>query len=309
MSKEIARGVAVTGLLFAASFFMPVLGFFSALFIPLPVFYYRIKLGRQAGSMVPLATAAVMLAVVGRVSMDVLAFAELLLLGYVLAESVRREHGIERSILSACGAVVGSTAAVVFVYSGSAGAPMAEVVSDYVGKNLELTMRMYESMGVSEEALLQLSNSLEQIQYMLVRVLPGLVVMSVLFVAWLNLLLGRSLLEARGLPGPDYGPLNRWKSPEILVWAVIGCGAAMLLPSRFLKILGVNGLLVLMTVYFFQGIAIVSYFFEKKAFPRLLRVVLYTLIAVQQVLAIAVIGIGFFDMWLNFRKLNNETGD
>ena len=68
-----------------------------------------------------------------------------------------------------------------------------------------------------------------------------------------------------------------------------------------------NGLLILLTVYFFQGIAIVSYFFEKKRFPRLLRLLLYSLIAVQQILLLFVIGLGIFDMWLNFRKIGSSA--
>ena len=83
----------------------------------------------------------------------------------------------------------------------------------------------------------------------------------------------------------------------------------VMVPLPPLKVVGINGLLVLMTVYFFQGIAIVSYVFEKKAFPRALRILLYTLIAVQQFLAVAVIGLGFFDIWMNFRKLNKENGE
>jgi hypothetical protein len=30
--------------------------------------------------------------------------------------------------------------------------------------------------------------------------------------------------------------------------------------------------------------------------------------AVQQIVLLVVIGIGFFDMWLNFRKLENSSG-
>jgi len=59
-----------------------------------------------------------------------------------------------------------------------------------------------------------------------------------------------------------------------------------------------------MTVYFFQGIAIISFFFEKKNFPKALRFFLYSLIALQQMALIVVIAFGFFDMWLNFRKLD-----
>ena len=73
--------------------------------------------------------------------------------------------------------------------------------------------------------------------------------------------------------------------------------------------IGMNGVIVLMTVYFFQGIAIVSFFFEKKQLPVALRFILYSLIAIQQLLLLVVIGCGFFDMWLNFRKLETNRSE
>ena len=42
--------------------------------------------------------------------------------------------------------------------------------------------------------------------------------------------------------------------------------------------------------YFFQGIAIVSFYFDKKRLPRFVRVFLYTLVALQQLVLLAVIG-------------------
>ena len=74
-----------------------------------------------------------------------------------------------------------------------------------------------------------------------------------------------------------------------------------------LKLVGLNGLITLLTVYFFAGIAIVSYFFEKKRFPRILRFFLYSMIGLQQFILLMVIGLGFFDVWLNFRKLELKT--
>jgi uncharacterized protein YybS (DUF2232 family) len=66
---------------------------------------------------------------------------------------------------------------------------------------------------------------------------------------------------------------------------------------------GLNGLLVYMVVYFFQGIAIVAFYFRKKQVPRVARLLFYGIIGVQQVVMLAVIGVGFFDTWFNFRKL------
>ena len=59
-----------------------------------------------------------------------------------------------------------------------------------------------------------------------------------------------------------------------------------------------------MLIYFFQGIAIVSFFFKKKEVPFFLKFFIYTLIVIQQIFALLVIGIGFFDTWFDFRKLN-----
>ncbi|MGD9106978.1 MAG: DUF2232 domain-containing protein, partial [Desulfobacterales bacterium] len=103
-----------------------------------------------------------------------------------------------------------------------------------------------------------------------------------------------------------FGSLKLWKAPEVLIWGIIGCGLLLLLPGMTFKFVGLNGLLIMLTIYFFQGIAIVSFYFEKKRFPRMLRVFLYSLIALQQVVLIVIIGLGLFDMWLNFRKLEHS---
>jgi uncharacterized protein YybS (DUF2232 family) len=182
------------------------------------------------------------------------------------------------------------------------------IVSNYVAKNLELTMVLYQNMGMSEESIQMISTSLDKIHGALVRIIPALVSVSTLFVAWTSILLAKPVLMRRSLFYPDFGPLNLWQAPEYLVWGVIGCGLALFLPNEAIKIIGLNGLLILMSVYFFQGIAIVSFYFNKKKFPRMIRIFLYTLVAVQQLVLLAVIGLGFFDMWFNFRKLAKQTG-
>jgi uncharacterized protein YybS (DUF2232 family) len=77
----------------------------------------------------------------------------------------------------------------------------------------------------------------------------------------------------------------------------------MLFPAGATKLFGLNILLIAMTIYFFQGMGIVSFFFEKKKVPRFFKILLYSLIALQQLALLAVIGMGLFDMWFNFRKL------
>ncbi len=160
-----------------------------------------------------------------------------------------------------------------------------------------------------EENIHMISNSLDHIQYVLVRIIPALFIVSTVFVTWANLLLAKPIFKAKALFYPAFGQLNLWKAPEPLVWGVIGCGLLILLPVNALKMIGLNGILVFLTIYFFQGIAIVSFYFDKKRFPRLLRVFLYSLIALQQVLLFLIVGLGFFDMWLNLRKLKTDRDE
>ncbi len=249
-----------------------------------------------------------MFLLVGEITLDILLFAGLFLIGFILGEVIELNLSIEKTMLYACGSVLLSGLAALFIFSILTGEGIYTIVSNYVAKNLELTLVLYQNMGMSNENIQIISNSLDKIQDALVKIIPALVSVATLFVAWTSILLAKPVLMRRSLFYPDFGPLNIWQAPEYLVWGVIGCGLALFLPNASIKIIGLNGLLILMSVYFFQGIAIVSYYFKKKQFPRVIRIFLYTLIAVQQLVLLAVIGLGFFDMWFNFRKLGKQAG-
>ncbi len=303
ISRDVLTGISITCVIFALSVYMPIFGFFCSLFIPLPILFYRSKLGRKTGAIIPIAAGVIMMMVLGRFSIDLLFFFELMLLGFILSELMAIDLSVERTVLFACGAILASAILGLAFYSQIIQKGLTDVAAEYVTKNLQLTLLLYEGMGMSEENIQLIANSLEQIQYVLLRIIPALAIASTLFVAWTSLLISRPLLKSRDLYYPDFGPLNLWKPPEHLVWGVIGCGLVLLIPSGSVKLIGLNGLIMLMAVYFFTGIAIVSFYFERKRFPRLLRIFLYSLIALQQFVLILVIGLGFFDVWLNFRKI------
>ena len=301
--KDILTGIAITVFIFAVSIYLPIIGFFCALFIPLPILFYRSKLGRKIGGIVPAVTIIIMLIIADGVSVDIMFFIALLFLGFILSELLEMNLSIENTILLAVGSIIVTGLVGLLFYSTVSNTGVKTLVSDYVSNNLALTLSLYENMGMSEENLHMISNSLEKIRYALVRILPALVIAATLFISWSSLLLAKPLLTGRNLFYPDFGMLSLWRPPESLVWGVIGSGATLLLPSGGLKMLGLNVLIVLVTIYFFGGMAIVSFYFENKKFPRMLRIFVYSLIALQQIVLVIVIGIGFFDTWFNFRKI------
>lgn len=303
MLKDIVNGVLITSLIFAASILIPVFGFFCSLFIPLPTLYYRIKLGRTTSAIIPILGLIIMVVVLNSFTIDAVFFAELLLVGFILGELLVFRFPVDQTVLYTCGAVLIGTIVSLFIFSSASGKNLITILSQYVARNLELSLALYQSMGMSEENLRLIQGSMDKIQYVLVRIIPALTIASTLLVIWINILVSKALLKGRFRLHPDYGKFKQWQAPDFLVWSVIGCGLLLLFPTSVTKLFGLNGLLIAMTIYFFQGIGIVSFFFEKKRVPRFLKIFIYSLIALQQLALIAVIGIGLFDMWFDFRKL------
>ena len=76
--KDIAIGVGVTSLLFVVTLQSPIIGFFCTIGIPLPTIYYRAKLGRKAGALVPAIALLTLVLIFGGVAIDLLYFFETL---------------------------------------------------------------------------------------------------------------------------------------------------------------------------------------------------------------------------------------
>ena len=259
MLKDIANGVLITSLIFVVSILIPVLGFFCTLFIPLPTLYYRIKLGRTTSAIIPVLGFIIMVVVMQGFSMDVIFLAELLLVGFILGELLASRFSIGKTMLYACSAVLMSGIISLFVYGIASGKDLISMLSQYVAQNIELSLVLYQSLGMSEENLRLIQDSLDKIQYILVGIIPGLTISSTLLVIWINILLSKVLLKGRFAYHPDYEKLNQWQAPDYLIWALIGCGLLILLPASATRMIGLNVLLIMMTIYFFQGMAIVSF--------------------------------------------------
>jgi uncharacterized protein YybS (DUF2232 family) len=300
--KDIIIGIAVTSVLFALSIKSPVLGFFCTFLVPLPTLFYRSKFGRKIGIAVPGFTIIAVIILLGKLSFEVFFFIELLFIGFILSELIELKLSIEKTFIYACTGVLFSSILVVLFYSNITGIQVSSLVSAYIVNNLELTLKFYKNIGMPEENVQLISSAMESFQYVLVRIIPALAIAFTLFIIWTSLILAKPLFKTKNLFYPDFGPFILWKAPEYLVWGIIACGILLLMPDKVVRLMGINGILILMTIYFFQGMAIVSFYFEIKQFPRLFRFILYCLIAIQQVILLIVVFLGFFDIWFNFRK-------
>jgi len=307
--KALLFGITLTSLICALSISIPIFGFIFFLVVPLPVFYYRVRLGTKKAAMIAFCSFIFLVFLSGGLSADLFFISAMLLLGFSMGEFIVKHLAVEKTIGYASGLVLIVGAFSLVIYANISNLGLMQLISGYIGKNLEMTIALYDRMGMPKESIKMLSDSLDQIRYVLVRILPSLCAAGLLLAAWANLLLAKIVLKSKIHAYQTVIQLNTWKTPDLLVWGVIGSIVMLLLPGGFLKILGLNGMIVFTIIYFFQGIAIISFYFEKKKIPSAIRALLYATIIIQQILIFAIAGIGFFDVWLDFRKLGKNNTD
>ena len=172
-------------------------------------------------------------------------------------------------------------------------------------KGLSSGLILYEeSAELAPETLESVRKAVELLRDYIPKILPALLISGLLSTAWLNLTLGNWLLRKKALaltPWPEY---IKWKLPDPFVWLVVLSGAIFLLLPQPLSTLGLNGLIVCSTVYFFQGLAIAASLLNRWSVPRFIRVLIYALIFIQTYGIIILSFLGMVDVWADFRKLN-----
>lgn len=166
---------------------------------------------------------------------------------------------------------------------------------------------MYGQMGLDAAAMQELRQTLTGIGKLFFRLSPGLLITGSLLVAWANLLFVRALKRRKN---PEAAAVQdsflAWRVPERLVWLLIASGVLMLLTDGLWFWTGANLVAVLGLLYFFQGLAVLSFWLREKNVPVFLRAGIYVFLALEFFLVVLVATAGLFDLWFNLRRLKPQ---
>lgn len=184
-----------------------------------------------------------------------------------------------------------------------------EFLLKYSREVLEQVLVFNRSSGVSGDELLFIQQNKEAIAKTFVKLLPGLMVSILIFLVWINLYLARRLFQVFGF-FKKVQELILFRISFAGVWSVIVSLALYLLNLYIWKIEALSFVLfnfwiVFSTLYFLQGLAILSFFLLTRRLALWLRFLCYLLVFIFiQPLGILLMGLGFFDSWYDFRRLN-----
>jgi hypothetical protein len=171
--------------------------------------------------------------------------------------------------------------------------------------SFDTSLAIYRDLGMSTQALSDLDAARAEIAERVGMVLPSLVVVSAAALWLANLGISR-----RWACWPQLLGLSRWRTADWMIWVLIASGFALFMASpAMIRWAAINVFIIALGCYFAQGLAIVSYFLQRVGLPRPLRAAAFTVIILQNLAAAAVVALGVFDLWGDFRNLAARPAD
>jgi len=283
--------------LFAGLLGMP--GMLLNFLVPVPLVYAAMRQGLAVG------TGAALLAGIGTLAVGGpnagLAFVmQYALPAVVIAGLLRKGIPWDRSVLWGTLVIALLATAGLLIYGARQGIDLPTMVDQYVQGEVASALQLAEQGDLDAGQTEEFRAVVEQMGRFLKVTFPAWGVLVTAIMLGLQVVfLGRLSRGRFVIPGPA---LARWKAPELLIWPLIFAGFGVIFGGGTGRLVAMNALVLLLPIYFLQGLAVISYYFAKKDIPSFLRGLGYLLIAVLNPLPIIVTGIGVFDMWADFRK-------
>ncbi|MCE5336730.1 MAG: YybS family protein [Desulfobacteraceae bacterium] len=306
VGRECFFHILLTLGLFASITFVPFAGFISGILTPAPTAISVLRWGYPLAWIVPGGSSLAGIVALAALDMghSIPYFMALLGMGLVLGHGIRSQWRIERTVGLSCLVVIGMSCILLVIAYVQTQGEMVRLIEQDLRNAVAGAVKSLGSQGPEAQAL---EASLLDNVPMIVRIMPGIMVSCTLGVAWLNLLVVRRYCRTVALEGCIGQRLCHWKAPEFFVWIAIGGGLMTLLPWSDFHYPGTNVIIVLGSVYFLQGLAIVAFYFDKFKIPVFPRALVYAILFLQQFASVATAALGLFDMWFDFRRLKKPA--
>jgi len=275
---------------------------------PLPVFYYLVESGRSRGTntvSAALLVSGLVMLLAGQLGGFIFTLS-MLPMGVSLALETKKKEsrpvrsGFKAGLVLLLGWLLWSL--FYGVTQSGTGTLYQDILSNLDSGLVEVGKSLKENTEMSPEQGLQVEATISRLREFMPRVMPGLLLVTMLNTVFLNMVAGNWLLSRNKKTFAPWPPMAVWRLPEPLVLLVILAGFSLLIPIALFKTIGLNLMLVSGTVYFFQGVAILASFLARWAVPPPLRALIFFLVLIQAYGVAMLAVIGLIDVWADLRK-------
>ncbi|PKN50889.1 MAG: hypothetical protein CVU55_14915 [Deltaproteobacteria bacterium HGW-Deltaproteobacteria-13] len=288
-----------------AAFFIPVMGSFFLLILPMILFFNGTVNGinKTAAAFLISFSLFLLLAMMLSIHVPAIPVFAMAAAGLLMAQIAAGNVSVEKTIIYPAVFIIAAIC-FYFIYDGFVhSADPWLLVKNYIAAIIAENVKFYSQLPLKAEDINFIKDNEKNIVSGITQIFPALVVISAVFIVWINFLLGKNYLGKAGITYHQFTALTRWKAPDFTIWIFIASAALFLISHQDINLFGWNIFLVVCFIYFLQGLTIVSFFFQTKNVPFFFRYFFYFLIAVQQILMVPIAAVGCLDIWIDFRKL------
>jgi len=302
--------VLILAAVFAVLIFPP-LGALVGVLAPAPLIFVYLQRGQVVG-LILMGLVFVVLLLLAGPAQAMLFAAEYVVMAVILAETVKAQLTMDKCIfLSALGSMMLATFFLFVLFGGETS--MIEFFQKQIMKHFDLSMEALKSMGENQADLDTMREVFEETSRTFASAYPAFIMVGSLVTAAVNFFLVRFIwIKLYGQTLFRQEKFSELVLPDFLIWVLIGSSAALFFIGSPVGALGVNLFALAMLVYFFQGLAVTVHLLERKNAHFALWALVFFLIVIQPMLMGFVIGLGVFDIWVDFRKirkLNTEISE
>ena len=196
--------------------------------------------------------------------------------------------------------------AVLAMYLGlkiSAGHDMKDYLNRELKKSVEIAMESQRKAGLPEA---DIQAAQKRVELLVVKTALAWMFLSALFVVFLNYMFTRAYAQKRFGIEHEMTPFAFWRLDLKVMWLTVA-SLAVIAGSRFfqdesVQAAAINTLFVLGNLYFLIGLAVITFFMEKKGMPGFVKFMVYMAVVFMPVISSVLIAAGALDTWFNFRK-------
>ena len=174
----------------------------------------------------------------------------------------------------------------------------------------ELFKPMIDDMVSSVPATeTQAVESIRQLQGWVVKIFPGLLVFSLWFVWWGNIVFARKMAKRYNFYQGNNSSMLDFALPTLLIYVWVTFAAMAWLATGDLQYIASNGLLVLSGLVAVQGVMVAHAWFESRGMVNTI-IVMYVMLFFWSAVVVLFIVVGLLDFWFNFRRnMVSTTGE
>ncbi|MBC8016079.1 MAG: YybS family protein [Sporomusaceae bacterium] len=297
-------GIAIIFAIISA--YLPVIGPFVNLLWPVPIILLGVRHGYK-WSIMATVVAGIIIGMLLHPMQAVGVVVGFGLIGIVLGYAFRMEFGPAKTMLWGSVASLLSKAALLGIGFAVTGINPFAMQNDVMAKAVEQGVEVYRNLGIAEQELAKMTESMKTMIDLLKIILPAGFIMASVVDTFLNFVIARTVLKKLGHKMPDFPPFKNWTVPDYVVY-FFAVALVMIYWGKTREItmmynIGMNLQVMTSMLLLLQGLSLFYFIVDKYNLSRIVRGIILFLILSNGFFSQIVIFAGAIDTIIDYRRL------